>query len=90
MTEFPFIQKIECDKLIRTFLPEVDFDELKWHKDLKDRRVKVLQSGGWEFQMDDELPILLQDGMILEIPKESWHRVIAGHDELVIEIEELD
>ena len=90
MADFPFSQHIQDDRLYRTFLPDVDIDELKWHKDLKDRNVKIINSGGWEFQLEDELPILLESGMVLNIPKNTWHRVIAGHEELIIEIEELD
>jgi len=28
--------------------------------------------------------------MVFEIPKDTWHRVIAGHEKLLVEIEELD
>ena len=54
--ELPFEQIEKNGKLIRTFRTDVDSDELKWHQDLKDRKVKIIESGGWLFQMEDELP----------------------------------
>lgn len=87
---FPFQQEIKGNKLKRTFSPEVDSDELKWHQDLKDRKVTVLEDGGWLFQMDNELPVKLTCAKQLFIPKLVWHRVIKGDSELVVEIEEID
>ena len=87
--DFPF-QQIEIDnKKIRTFSPDVDEDELKWHQDLTDRKVTIVESGGWSFQMEDELPNKLQNAKQIFIPKLVWHRVIKGKGELVVEIEEL-
>ena len=86
----PFEQIEKEGKLIRTFNVDVDSDELKWHQDLKDRKVTVLEDGGWQFQMDDELPVKLSNAKQIYIPKFVWHRVIKGDSKLVIEIEELD
>ena len=86
--DFPFDQEILNGKIIRTFLPDVDSEELKWHQDLKDRKVTIIESGGWKFQMENELPINLIDAKQLFIPKFVWHRVIKGESKLVIEIEE--
>lgn len=90
MEVLPYEQYIENDKLIRIFNPEIDTEELKWHRDLKDRLVRIVKSGGWEYQEENKLPTLLEDGMKIFIPKDSWHRVIAGHDTLIVEIEESD
>ena len=68
----------------------VDSEELKWHQDLKDRKVTILEDGGWQFQMDDELPVKLSSAKQIYIPKFVWHRVIKGSSKLVVEIEELD
>jgi hypothetical protein len=38
--------------------------------------------------MDDELPRCLNIGDVLNIPKETYHRVIAGKGKLVVRIEE--
>jgi hypothetical protein len=43
--EYPFKQIEKDGKLFRTFSPDVDSDELKWHQDLKDRKVKIVESG---------------------------------------------
>jgi hypothetical protein len=45
--DFPFQQEIIDNKIIRTFTPDVESDELKWHQDLKDRKVTIIESGGW-------------------------------------------
>lgn len=85
---YPFEQKIEGNKLIRTFLPEVESEELVWHRDLKDRVVTIIENGGWRFQKEDELPVILKDGDIITIDKDCWHRVIKGNNKLIVEIEE--
>lgn len=86
----PYTQQIFDGKIQRTFSPDVDSDELKWHQDLKDRKVTIIKDGGWQFQMDNELPEKLDCAKQLFIPKFVWHRVIKGDSELVVEIEEFD
>ena len=88
--DYPFEQIELNNKKIRTFSPEVEDDELKWHQDLNDRNVTILESGGWSFQMEDELPTKLQNAKQIFIPKLVWHRVIKGDTKLVVEIEELN
>jgi hypothetical protein len=84
----PYTQKIKDGKILRTFTPDVDSDELKWHQDLKDRKVTIIESGGWLFQMEDDLPHKLHNAEEIFIPKLVWHRVIKGIKDLVVEIEE--
>ena len=86
----PFEQIESQGKIIRTFSPEVDNDELKWHQDLKDRKVTILESNGWSFQMENELPNKLENAKQIFIPKLAWHRVLKGNDRLIVEIEEFD
>ncbi len=86
--DFPFQQEIINNKIRRTFTPDVDSDELKWHQDLKDRKVTVVEDGGWSFQMENFLPVKLCDAKQLSIPKFVWHRVIKGDGNLIVEIEE--
>jgi hypothetical protein len=38
--------------------------------------------------MDNELPMELKEGMKLEIPKETFHRIGKGNTKLVIKIKE--
>ena len=85
---FPFEQKIEENKIVRTFSPDVDSEELVWHRDRRDRTVTIIKSGDWQYQSEDELPIKLVENQKLFIPKESWHRVIKGNNELIVEIVE--
>lgn len=86
--ENPYTQNIQNEIIQRTFDEAIDEMELVWHRDKKDRMVKVIQSEGWKFQMDNELPIELKRGTELFIPKEVYHRVIKGNGELKIEIKE--
>jgi gamma-F420-2:alpha-L-glutamate ligase len=67
--DFPFEQYIKEGKMVRVFTPDVDSDELKWHQDLKDRKVTVVEDGGWQFQMENNLPIKLSDANQISIPK---------------------
>jgi len=72
----------------RTFLESVDSSELVWHRDKKDRLVTVLESQNWEIQYDNELPIHMNPGDQFFIPKNTYHRVIKGTGQLVVDIKE--
>ena len=85
--EFPFTQEKFENHIIRTFSKDVETDELKWHFDNENRKVTILEGTDWEFQMDDELPIILQVGNVIEIPKGIYHRIKRGTDDLKIKIE---
>jgi len=74
--------------MVRTFDEDIDSSEMVWHRDKKDREVKIIEGNGWKFQMDNELPSELKSGDVLNIPKETFHRVIKGSGKLVIEIRE--
>ena len=87
--DFPFQQEILEGKIVRTFTTDVDVEELKWHQDLRDRKVRIIEDGGWSFQMEDDLPNKLSVDQQIFIPKFVWHRVIKGKDNLVVEIEEI-
>jgi hypothetical protein len=90
LKEVPFTQKSENGKLVRTFEKNVDDEELVWHRDRKDRLVKVISGKNWKLQLDDELPVYLQVESVYLIPSERYHRIIKGDDNLIVEIEELD
>ena len=64
-------------------------EEYVWHRDQEDRLIEVLSSDGWQFQQEDELPVILKEGMKINIPKLSWHRVIKGNGDLVLRIVKL-
>ena len=88
--DFPFEQIEKEGKIVRTFNPDVEDDELKWHQDLKDRKVTIIESNGWLFQMENELPNKLENAKQIFIPKFAWHRVLKGSGNLVVEIEEFN
>lgn len=72
----------------RVFKEEVDMDELLWHQDKKDRRIRVFSGEGWKLQFDDELPFELKEDDEIIIPNHIYHRVIKGKKDLVIKITE--
>jgi len=86
--DLPFQQYIKEGKMVRVFTPDVPVDELKWHQDLKDRKITIVEDGGWEFQFENELPYKMSEKETIFIPKFSWHRVIKGEGNLIVEIEE--
>lgn len=86
MKDLPFDQEIKEGYKYRTFKSNVDTSELKWHYDDQDRKVTVLESDGWEFQMDNGLPQVLKEGDVLYIPKGTYHRIKRGNGDLKIKI----
>jgi hypothetical protein len=86
--DFPFSEKKVGGKLfLREFKEDVASEELVWHQDREDRRVKVIESDGWMLQMDNELPVLLKEGTIYNIPAYEFHRVIKGKGTLKVLVE---
>ena len=82
-------QQVTQDNIkIRKFTLEVDLEELVWHRDEKDRYVTILEGKNWEFQLDNELPLELKKGDCIFIPKQTYHRIIKGTTDLVIQIQE--
>ena len=88
MIDFPFKEKTLNNTSIREFSKDVNSDELIWHRDKEDRIVEVIQNNNWMFQMDNELPKILEGKLF--IPKETYHRVIKGDGDLVVKITKLD
>lgn len=81
----PFKESWISDKIsLRTFSPDIMDEELKWHVDMEDRIVEVLNENDWEFQFDNQLPIRM-DGTI-EIKMGEWHRIIKGSTPLNVRI----
>ncbi len=75
-------------RLFSTFSEE---DMLTWHIDGVRRKIHVLRnSGEWMFQFDDETPYKLTELKNFIIEAEQFHRVIKGHGDLLIAIEEGD
>ena len=76
--------------LTRVFEQDCQSDELVWHRDKKDRTVKVISGVNWKFQHDNELPFVMKIGDKIKINKETYHRIHKGQGKLIIEIEEHD
>ena len=70
----------------RTFSKDVDKMSLIWHTDQEDRTVTVLEGKGWQFQRDNELPLVLTEGVRIFIPKGQIHRIIKGSTDLKLKI----
>lgn len=88
MDDFPFKQiKLKENIVRRTFTMDVDPSELVWHMDREDRVVKVLEGASWYLQLDNELPKRLIEGKEYYIPKMTYHRVIKGTTDLIVEIQ---
>lgn len=84
---FPFEEKtINENTVLREFKNTSVTDEQMWHRDAENRTVIVLESGGWSFQTDDALPVALNEGDEIFIPKETWHRVIQGEGVLKVKV----
>jgi hypothetical protein len=84
----PYTQNLKNGYIIREFDTNISADSLVWHRDKNNRIVEVISGEGWKFQMDNRLPIELKEGMKLEIPKETFHRMGQGNTKLVIKIKE--
>jgi hypothetical protein len=75
------------DYVIREFDQNIDPIELMWHRDQEDRVVQSITSTDWQLQLDNSLPISLNNSIF--IPKHLWHRVIKGSNTLKIKIAKL-
>jgi hypothetical protein len=86
----PYTDKIiNSNEWIRTFDVNTISEELVWHRDKKTRLVKILEGAEWELQLDNELPLKLEQNKIYIIPKMQYHRIIKGISRLVIQIKEV-
>ena len=85
----PYTDKIKGNTKIRIFESDIESDELVWHRDRADRVITILEGDGWMFQMDNDIPKLLEAGDILNVSKMEYHRLYkAGTTPLKIQIEE--
>jgi hypothetical protein len=70
--------------IIREFNENIDPIELMWHRDSTDRTLEIIGETDWKMQLDNQLPILLENHIF--IPKHEWHRVIKGTGTLKLKI----
>lgn len=71
---------------LRVFNNDIREEELVWHRDYRDREVKILQGSGWLFQFDNEIPFELTDRSVFEIKRGQYHRIIKGDGQLYLTI----
>lgn len=81
--------RMQDGRILRKFSESVDDEELVWHRDREDRVVEVMQSEGWFYQADNELPVLMESGTVINIPSCTWHRIIRGSGDLLVAIKKL-
>jgi hypothetical protein len=55
-----------------------------WHRDNEDRQIVALHETDWKFQLDNSLPININED--IRIPKNEWHRLIKGTGSLKVKI----
>lgn len=75
------------DGNVRTFDVTKPSEDYVWHRDKEDRIIEVLEGEGWQLQFENCLPFLLKERMKFEIPKGEYHRLLKGHNNLVVKIE---
>jgi hypothetical protein len=81
----PFVERsVGNNQYLREFSDDVDTHELEWHIDREDRTVEVIENIDWQFQLENNLPQLLNETIF--IPKETYHRIIKGTGNLKVKI----
>lgn len=86
MNKKPYVEKKTSNGMIREFSHDISDWEYVWHRDASDRKVKVLEGEGWQFQFDNEMPTRIRPGSLILIPAEIYHRLIPGKTNLRVEI----
>ena len=81
----PYIDTESEDFITRRFSQDIDPIDLLWHRDLKNRSVKIIEGNDWRIQLENELPRSFD---LITIPKLTWHRVIKGEGDLILQIKE--
>ena len=82
----PYTEQLEDGCIIRTFDSNLDPDELYWHRDKVNRVIEVLSGEGWKLQIDNEIPFNIVKRGIYIIPKEVYHRILKGSNNLILKI----
>ena len=76
--------EVTDEYIIREFSGNIDPIELMWHRDNEDRTLEIVGETNWRIQLDNKLPILLENHIF--IPKHEFHRVIKGTGTLKLKI----
>jgi hypothetical protein len=85
----PYIDRqIDTCQFIRKFDKDIDDVKLIWHKDKRTRIITVIEGKEWKLQLDEFLPITLEKNKQYKIPKETYHRILKGKENLILKIRE--
>jgi len=85
---YPFTEtSLGNNQYIRKFDVDPNHIVEEWHVDREDRIVEVIENIDWQFQLDNQLPVLLEKTIF--IPKETYHRIIKGNNKLIVKITKL-
>lgn len=79
---------INHNKRIRSFNVTSIQEDFIWHQDRCDREITILNGDNWKLQYDNELPIILEINKTYYIPRNTYHRIIKGSNNLIIVINE--
>ena len=80
---------IDSKSFLRIFNNEIESKHFEWHRDEKNRKVKVVYADkGWMFQFDNYLPFDIKSGMNISIKEHAYHRVYKGVGSLILLIKE--
>lgn len=85
----PFRENVIDGYHVRTFLSDLDENELKWHFDEQDRIVVCEQQTDWQIQMDNELPQKIEINKKYYIPEGTYHRIIKGNGDVTFKVKKL-
>ena len=80
----PYQELRTFNTILRKFTEDIDEHELVWHRDRRDRKVEVLNNTNWMVQLEDEIPQQLKQTIF--IPKNTYHRLIKGTQDLDLRI----
>lgn len=75
------------NEYLRTFTRDVPDEELVWHRDREDRIIRPTHQTDWMFQMDNQLPVLIDRE--LHVPAGEYHRIIRGTGDLTLSVTKL-
>jgi hypothetical protein len=90
VTGKPYTESRHNNVIVRAFKKDVPIGDLIWHRDEHNRKLTVISGKGWQFQFDNALPQELHEGEIILIPRETYHRLLRGYTDLILEITEIN
>lgn len=81
----PYIEILQEGYVVREFLQDTPSAELVWHRDKEDRYIEPLHKTDWKFQLDNDIPRILEEKELF-IPKGVYHRLIKGTGDLKVKV----